>query len=118
MGKSDHDNSHVIVHCCLSYCFVFGCFNAPYSDFNLYPRAEPVYDGHEPINGEPFKVCVADAREVSRRNSRATVRRAYAQALTVECFDDFRRKDRLELLGIRVLVSHYHETHSCFRAPL
>jgi hypothetical protein len=86
------------------------CFCAPHSDFNLDPRAEPINDGHKAIDGEPFEVCIADAREVGGGNSRAAVRRAHAQSLPVERLDDFGRQNRLELLSVCVLVSQVGNT--------
>ena len=59
------------------------CFCAMYPDLHLDARAEPVEDRHEAIQGEPREICVADAREVGRRNAGSAVRRAHGQAFPV-----------------------------------
>jgi len=46
----------------------------------------------------------------ARRNPCAAVRGTHAQALPVEGFDDLGREDRLELLGIPVLVRQAKST--------
>src|ERR1039457_2815105 len=64
-------------------------FSGPYYDFHLDPRAEPVDDRHEAVNGEPPEVCVADAREVGPRDAGAGMRGAHGQAFPVDRLDDF-----------------------------
>jgi hypothetical protein len=61
-------------------------------------------DRHEAIDGQPSEIRVANAREVGRRNAGSVMRSAHSQAFPIERLDDFGGQDRLELLGIRVLV--------------
>src|SRR5260370_36468823 len=51
----------------------------------------------------------ADAREVSRSNPRAGVRRAHRQAFAVERLDDLGSQYGLELLCIRILAPQIAE---------
>ena len=57
----------------------------PHGD--LEPRAQPVDDRHEAIDGEPRKIRIANAREVRGGNSGAIVGRAKGQMFPVKRFD-------------------------------
>jgi hypothetical protein len=71
---------------------------------HLDSSAEPVDDRHEPIDGEATEIGVSNARKISRRYPCASLRLTGAQAFLVERPDYLRRKNRLELLNIRVLL--------------
>ena len=89
--------------------FVRYSVSAPYYDFHIDARAKPIDDRQEPIESEPPEVRIADAREVSRRNSSAAVRSANAQPVAVESLDNFSGQHGFELLGIRILLPEVTE---------
>ncbi len=88
---------------------VLGRFGAVHPDFHLNARPEPVDDGHEAIDSESPEVCIANAREVGRRNAGAIVRGAHGQVILVESLDNLGSQDGLELFGIGVFVAQIAE---------
>src|SRR5207247_10963747 len=76
---------------------------------HLDARAKPVNDGHKPVNGETPEIRIADTRKVSCRDAGAVMRRAYRQPFPVERLDDLRRKNRLEVFGVRGRMSYIAE---------
>ena len=80
-----------------------------YANLHLHPRAEPVQHRNQAVHREAPKVSVANAREVSRCDTRAGLRRAHGHPFPVKRLDDLGGQDGLELLRIRALVSKVPE---------
>src|SRR5271157_4735106 len=71
------------------------CFSTAYFDLHLHPRAEPVDHRHQAFDADAPEIRIADAREVSRINSRKALRLANAQTSSIKRFYDRSRQDRL-----------------------
>ena len=86
-----------------------GGISASHLDLDFHARAEPVEDRHKAIDGEPPEVRVTNAREIGRRNARATVCRAHRQVFPIKRLNDFGGQDGLELFSVGVLVPQIAE---------
>jgi mRNA interferase HigB len=68
---------------------------------DIHPRAKKVNDSHETVYREPAKICIPQAREISRSYTRQAMRLTYTQTISIERFDNFRGQDRLELADVK-----------------
>ena len=92
------------------------CLGPPHANGHFDSRSEFHKGSHQAIDRESSQVCVADAREVGRRNTGLRVRRANRDAPTVERLDDLGCEGRLELQQVGVVNSQVAEQLP-FREP-
>ena len=71
-------------------------------DLDAHVPIEPIEDTHQPVDGEPVELDLADAREVGRRDAGSCFGIAHGQPLGVESLDDFGSEDGADLAQARI----------------